>query len=310
MNKYLYKAYKRLGKVYYWGARKKRRFCNVFFTKYQSGVMYRGIFKREMSWDNPIEFNEKIHWLKINTYNNNPLITQCVDKYKVRDYIIPKDIVKCAELYGVYDSPEQIEWDKLPDRFVIKCNHGCGYNILCNDKSTLDKKETKKQLRAWLKEDYWKEYAEIQYKYVEKKIIVEEYLGDDIPTYKFYCFNGVPKVLYVSNMGEDGDKDKYIDYFDMDGNNLHIQLTTHPNAPYDIALPTNMDKLVEASRKLSADFPFVRVDLYDVNGEIYLSELTFIPTGGFMMLTPKETLFEWGKWLDISEYTNKNRDIG
>lgn len=129
----------------------------------------------------------------MNTYYNNPAITSCSDKYKIREYLTQKgfrDIF--PELYGVYDSPDEIPFEELPQSFVVKCKHGCEFNILCPDKAKLDIVNCKKQLKKWLKQDYWKEYAETQYKFINKKIIVEQFLGDEISTYKFYCFNGEP----------------------------------------------------------------------------------------------------------------------
>ena len=280
-------------------SRKKRRFLSLVAPRYQTQKIYEGNFGRKLNWENPTDINEKIQCLKLGKYYNNPVITECVDKLKVRDYLKKHPNIKCAELYGQYDSPEEITWDELPDSFVIKCNHGCGFNIICKDKSSLDRKAAENSLREWLKEDYWREFCETQYKYVEKKILIEEYLGDDILTYKLYCFNGIPKVLYVSSNGENGEKDKYIDYFDMDWNHLDVTLKPHPNSPRSVPKPENLSKLVEAAKELSGDFPFVRVDLYDIGGEIYISELTFVPTGGFMILSPDGTSEEWGSWLDI-----------
>lgn len=202
------------------------------------------------------------------------------------------------KLYGVYDSPK-IEWEKLPSKFVIKCNHGCGFNILCPNKEMLDKKASEKLLKEWMKDDYWKEYCEVQYKYVKKKIIVEEYLGDDLECYKFYCFNGKPKVCYVSSMGETGIRDYYIDYFDMEWNRMHHKLRGHEHYSGEIKKPYGFEDMIRIAKELSKDFPFVRIDLYDVGGKIYISEFTFIPTGGFMHLEPEGVSEEWGRWLEL-----------
>lgn len=153
------------------------------------------------------------------------------------------------------------------------------------------------QLDKWMKEDFWKVYCEPQYKDVPKHIIVEEYLGDNIQTYKFFCFNGKPKVLYVSANGENGEKDLYLDYYDLDWNWMPVSLDGHEHAKVKAEKPENFEEMVALAEELSSEFPFVRVDLYDVKGKIYFSEFTFVPTGGNMKLKPKEVLDEWGKWL-------------
>lgn len=266
-------------------------------------LMYFKNFKKFPNMKNPGDFNEKLQYLKLNTYYENPVITQCVDKYRVRAYLEKKgfsDILPGLIAGGMTDANEIAElWDTLPESFVIKCNHGCGYNILVNDKSKTDVNEVVKQLDAWMKEDYWKYYCEPQYKDVEKCMLIEQYLADDIKTYKFYCFNGEPRVLYVSENGPNGEKDLYLDYFDMEWNHLDITLDGHQHNKRTIECPESLDRMKNMARKLSADFPFVRVDLYDVDGKVYFSELTFIPTGGNMKLTPNRYIDEWGKLLKL-----------
>lgn len=276
---------------------------SVYMPVQLTKKIYRSNFGRNPDLKNPQDINEKIQYLKLNTYYDNPTITMCVDKYKIREYIIQKGLEDILpRLYGVYRSPEEMDFEKLPQSFVIKCNHGSGFNILCPDKSKLDIENSKKLLRQWMKYDYWKEYGEVQYKFVEKRIIVEEFLGNEILTYKFYCFNGEPRTLYVSSCNENGETDFYYDYFDMEWNHLDVKLAGHEHYPdYEsIAKPDDFEELKRIAHELSKDFPFVRVDLYDVEGKIYISELTFIPTGGFMRLTPEGTAEEWGKWLKLN----------
>ena len=182
---------------------------------------------------------------------------------------------------------------------MIKCNHGCGYNILVSDKKKVDVNNVVTTVGRWLKEDYWKIYCEPQYKDVPKCFIVEEFLAEDIKTYKFYCFNGKPEVCYISTNGENGEKDLYLDYFDMDWNWLPISLVGHEHKKQKPEKPIAFKKMKEIAEQLSKEFPFVRVDLYDVEGKVYFSELTFIPTGGSMKLTPTSVLGEWGEKLEI-----------
>lgn len=278
-------------KLYHW----KRKILSTIAPQFLSKDLFYQCFHKKLDLKNPKDINEKIHYLKLHDYNGNPIITQCADKYGVRRYLQEKGYGGLLpKLYGVYDSPYEIEWDSLPKEFVIKCNHGCGYNILCADKEKLNKEETIRTLKKWLKTNYWKEYAEVQYKYIKKKIIIEEFLGNDIQTYKFYCFNGEPKILYVSENGEDGIKDKYIDYYDMQFVRQQVRLRGHENIPHSLEKPKNFHKMATIAEELSKDFKFVRVDLYNIEGMIYMSEMTFVPTGGFMTLEPEDTIVRWG----------------
>lgn len=274
--------------------------CTVSPTLLTRLLFYKN-FNRRLNLSKPHDINEKLQYLKLKTYYNNPIITQCVDKYRVREYLTEKKLgYLCAKLYGVFDSVSEIEWDDLPNSFVIKCNHGSGMNIICTDKSKLDISSTIMQIEKWMHTDFWKIYAELQYKHVEKKIIVEELLGENILTYKFYCFNGEAKVSYVSSDGENGEKDKYIDYFDRDWMWIPVTLKTHENAKIHPLKPKGYEEMCSLAENIAKDFPFVRVDLYNIDGKIYFSEFTFIPTGGFMQLSPENIQNEWGKWLQLN----------
>lgn len=293
---YLYRWLKKIWCCYSYT---KNQVLSTFFPKYNTQRIFKATFGRTIDFKHPTEINDKIQWLKFNTYYRNDVITRCVDKYRVREYLEAKGMGDLLpRLYGVYTKGEDIEWQICPKQFVIKCNHGCGYNILCADMDKLNQNDAVKRLNRWMREDYWKNFAEVQYKYVEKKIIVEEYLGDNLVAYKFYCFNGVPKFLYISSDGN-GIKDYYLDYFDMNWNRLSCLLRGHEHYPGEIDKPESFEKMKDTAEKLSGDFPFVRVDLYDVQGEVYFSELTFIPTGGFMKLEPQEVAKQWGELLEL-----------
>ena len=224
----------------------------------------------------------------------------CADKYRIRDYLRIKGLEELLpQLYGVYQDAKEIDWGRLPEQFVIKCNHGSGYNIICSDKRELDTKAATRKLKKWKRENYWKKFGEIHYKLIKKVIIAEEFLGDDISTYKFYCFNGEPKFLYVSSNGEDGEKDKYVTYYYTNLKKAPFKLHSHEVKKDELRKPINYELMLQYASMLSKDFPFVRVDLYNIEGKVYISELTFFPTGGFMQLEPKGTDLEWGKWLKI-----------
>lgn len=273
-----------------------KRVLTFISPKLATSLNYKYSTGQWLDWNNPQDINAKINWLKVKKYYNNELVTKCIDKYLIREYLKEKGLESiCPKLYGVYEKADKIDWNSLPNQFAAKCNHACGTNIIVDDKSKLNLEWATNQLNKWLKMDYWRE-GETQYKYIKKRIIIEEYLGagDDLKTYKFFCFNGEPKVLYISL-----EEDRFIDYYDMDFNKLPYSLPEHEHYPKTIGKPENFDKMIEISKKLSADFPFVRVDLYDAKGKIYISELTFVPTGGYMKIEPKEALVEWGNWLNL-----------
>ena len=261
---------------------------------------YTAVFGKAPDFKEPKTINEKIHYLKLFRYADDKYVAECADKVKVRDVLKRKGLADILPgLIAVYDKASDIDFDALPEKFVIKCNHGCGYNIICRDKNELDRSSCIKKLNDWMKEDYWKEYCELHYKNIEKKILVEEYLGDDIETYKFYCFNGVPQFIYAMTMN--GDK-HYIDFFDTGWEHMDVYRSDRPGVPDPsvIKKPEHLGEMLELAGKLSAEFPLVRVDLYDLD-KVYFSELTFTPAGGFLKLDPPETELIWGEKLSIKD---------
>lgn len=249
-----------------------------------SKFIYRVAKKKKLDLKNPQLFDEKIMWLKLNTYYKNPLITKCVDKYAVREYIKEQGCEEILnDLIGVYSSTSEIEWDKMPDRFALKCNHGCGYNIICDDKSKLDLDAVKKQLDAWMAEDYYLNYAEVNYKYVPKRIICEAYLASKdgfLPNdYKIYCFDGVPKLVLTCYDRDDAKEQVQLVFTDLDFNVLAYG-AEGINDGKAIEKPESFDKMLEYCRILSKGFPFVRMDFYDIDGKVYFGEMTFTPAGG------------------------------
>lgn len=151
-----------------------------------------------MDLKNPKTFNEKIQWLKLHDYPNNQLVINGADKYKVREYVKKKglgDIL--VPLLRHWDRPEDIDWEKLPDKFVLKCNHGCAYNILCNNKNAFDKDDAIKKIKKWMKEDFGAFNIETHYSKIKPHITCEKFLGDCIVDYKFFCFNGKPEYIYI-----------------------------------------------------------------------------------------------------------------
>ncbi|ORM63618.1 glycosyl transferase [Pantoea rodasii] len=240
-------------------------------------------FKKKLNLTNPTNFNEKIQWLKFNVLNDD-IYTLCADKYKVREYVISKGCSEILnELYGVYDNPQDIDYKTLPEKFALKCNHGAGYNIICDNKSSLNVEKTNKQLSEWLRQDFSSHFIEPQYKKIERKILCEKYIenerGGFPEDYKFYCFNGKPYAVMVCLGRESGTPKFY--YFDMNWKPLPfedtIELIKGNNYP---EMPDGFIKMKEYAIKLASDFKFVRADFYLLNGNVIFGELTFTPSAG------------------------------
>ena len=256
---------------------------------------------KPLNLDNPTEFKEKLNWLKLNTYYNNPVITQCADKVEVRNYVIDAGLKEILnDIIGVYSSFEEIDWESLPQQFALKCNHGCGYNIICDDKSKLLKEDVKEKVDRWMKEKYWLTYAEVNYKFIKPKILIEKYLDTNqgfLPyDYKFYCFNGEPVCCLVM-VGRD--LEMHAAFVDL---NYELIQINNKYSVRDFEVPDKpecFEEMVRIARKLSKGFPFVRVDLYDNNGKVIFGELTFTPAGGYQ--TSETTLELNGRKVTMGE---------
>ncbi len=273
----------------------------IFSDEFMSRVYYRIVMKKKLNLKNPQTFNEKLQWLKLYYAPNNPLEVQCADKYAVRSYIKEKGLEdKLVLLLGVWDKGEDINFDSLPKQFVLKCNHGCAYNIVCSDKDKLDRKATIKQLNKWLKEDFGAFNIESHYSKIKPhKITCEQFLGDMITDYKFFCFNGEPKYIYVSN-DLIHDRQAQIGFFYLDGKKMPLKRDDYTDIP-SIELPSFFGEMSEVARKLCADFPFVRVDFFLANDTYYFAELTFTPSACMMPFNPEKYDLEWGTMLNIEK---------
>lgn len=271
--------------------------------KLNTKMRYRAAFGKKLNLDHPVTLNEKLLWLKLNKYMNDPLVIQCADKYAVRQYITD---CGCPEilntLIGVWDSAEDIPWDDLPDRFVLKWNFGAGMNIICDDKSKLDPKATVEQLKKWGKCKYWLTHSEMQYKYAPKKIICEKYLNDGkglLPEdYKVYCFHGKPEYVMLCVGREKGHPKFY--FLDREWNLARINRDSKA-APegFRIEKPECLEDIFTYAQKLSKPFPFVRVDFYVVDGRVYFGELTFTPAGGLDSARLPETDIMLGNMVNL-----------
>lgn len=251
-----------------------------------SKLYFKIILKETLNLKDPKTFNEKLQWLKLYEWPNNALAIKCADKYAVREYVKSCGYEELLnDLYGVWDNADDINWAELPEQFVLKCNHGCGYNIICPDKSKLDEKSTKKQLNKWLKEDFGRFNIEPHYSKIKPRIICEKFLGSDIVNYNVFCCNNNPEFISVIQ-GLGGGSDEALTYYYSDGNIAPFRSKAYPIC--DRKLPECVDIMLRMAKELSQPFPFVRVDLFENNNKIYFSELTFTPCGGMMRISPKE----------------------
>ena len=257
--------------------------------------------KRRLDLQNPKTYNEKLNWIKLNY--KNELMSICSDKYLVRGYVEEKG---CREILNTLlwqgFNPEEIPFSELPSEFVIKVTHGSGFNIICKDKNTLDKKKTIKLLKKWLRTKYIKCYGEAWYGVEKPRIIVESYLknNDNSPLfdYKFFCFDGEPKWVYVDTW-KDGAH--HINMYDMDFNLLDDVSLGYPRDDTEISPPANYAQLIETAKSLSEGFPHVRVDLYSINGNVVFGEMTFSKGAGFDKIQPYEFELEMGNCLKLPE---------
>lgn len=266
-----------------------------------SKIYFKIVLKKELNLDNPRTFNEKIQWCKLNYFPKNELVVQCADKFAVRDYVIQKGYEHIlTPLLGAWDNAKDIVWEELPDSFVLKCNHGCAYNIICADKKTIDVKKTEKQLNDWLKEDFGAFNVELHYSKIKnRKVICEEYLGEALTDYKFFCFNGEPKYIYVSN-DLIHDRQAQIGFFYLDGSKMPLTRDDYTDIP-EVKLPDFFDEMAKTAKVLASEFPFVRVDFFIAKNRYYFAELTFTPGAGMMPFNPDRFDLEWGEQLNISE---------
>ena len=256
-----------------------------------SKYRYKRMTQKPLNLKNPKEFNEKLQWLKLYVYRKHPLAIKCSDKYEVREYIKECNYGEILnDLYGVYDSVSEIEWDKLPSKFALKCNHGSGFNIVCDDKRKLDKNEVLSKLSTWLKTDYSLIAGELHYAMIKPRIICEKYIETSAglfpDDYKMYCFNGKVHCTMVGTL-RNSDNPIFCFYDRRWEKKLTYLKDTFLEDDFSKELfhnckvekPRPYEKMVEIAEKLSEPFPFVRVDFYNYNDSPLFGEMTFTPNG-------------------------------
>ncbi len=283
--------------------RKEAEYLGAHDSEKLARKIYYRKFHKELNLEDPQDLNEKIQWLKFRTDTTRWSIL--ADKYKVRDYVKSKGLENIlTQLYGRWDNADEIDFDKLPNSFVLKATHGAGAVILVKDKRDLNIDETRRRLNGWLKEKIGLTTAEPHYLKQTPCIIAEEYLEDksmekyssSAIDYKFWCLDGEPYICLVCFDRVIG-KEKKACIYDLNWN-LRTDLIgkTHSHdVSNEIPKPKNFDQMLDVCRKLSKEHPQVRVDLYEINGKVYFGELTFTAMGGYMDSYTPECLLEMGK---------------
>ena len=260
----------------------------VFSDKFAIKTKYRLEMKKKLNLKNPQTFNEKLNWIKL--YFRNPIMTTMVDKYEVKKYVSdiigPEYVIPSV---AIYDKWDDIDFDSLKAPFVLKTTHSSGVIAVVKDKEGFDFETTKKKFNKSLRQNYFYSCREWPYKNVKPRIIVEQFVKDskedNLPVYKFFCFNGEPYLVQTIK----NDKTSYetIDYFDMDWKFLELK-QNFENSEVPLTKPSNFEEMKELAAKLSKGFPFVRVDLYSVDGKVYFSEFTFFSDAGYQRFYPDE----------------------
>lgn len=262
---------------------------------------WKSIMGTDLNLDHPTGFNEKLQWLKL--HDRNPAYTRMVDKCAVKEYVAEK----IGEQYiiptlGIWDDPEQIDFDALPEQFVLKCNHNSGLGMcICQNKSMLNISKVKQGLRKGLKQKYYLYGREWPYKNVQPCILAEEYLeipsGIELIDYKFMCFHGKVKCIFTctDRFSEDGLK---VTFFDLEWNVMPFE-RHYPKSSQPIPKPVHFEQMLVLAEILSDGIPFLRVDFYEVDQKIYFGELTFYPGSGFEEFSPPEWDNKLGEWIHI-----------
>ena len=290
-----------MGKGLMWRIRRKFQILAYDLTspEFVSKIYFKHMMGYKLNLKNPKTFNEKIQWLKLYEWPNNDLAIECGDKYTCRKYLEKKGLSEyLPRLLGDWEAVDEIPWEQLPNRFALKVSNGCGENIICSDKSTLNINRAKAQLKKWMREDFGKYNAEPHYSKMKPHIICEEYLGGEMIDYKFCCFNG--KVGYL-NVISHPNNTIMVAGFLSNGEPAPFRRTGDAMFYENACIPEHFEKMKVLSEKLAIDFPFVRVDWYEVNGQIYIGELTFTPNGGLGKIEPQMYEDYWGQKIEIDD---------
>ena len=281
--------------------------ANVLSDKVYLRMLYRLAMGKKLDLDNPKTFNEKLQWLKLN--DRKDIYTTMVDKYEAKKYVaelIGEDHI--VPTLGVWDSFDDIDFEKLPNQFVLKCTHDSGGLVICKDKKTLDVKKAKKKINKSLKTKFFYRGREWPYKNVKPRIIAEEYIEDlsgGLIDYKFFSYNGNVKHLFVCS--DRNGHDLCMDFFDLNWNHLDLERRSHPNSTKELKKPELFDEMVELATILSKDTYFSRIDFYEVNEKVYFGEITFFPGSGVDRFTDDKWDEKLGKLIDLDRVKSQKQ---
>ena len=276
------------------------KICRIIPDSIYLKIKFKLTMRDKLNLRNPKTFNEKLQWLKLN--DRKPEYTNTVDKYEVRKYIAEKIGEEyLIPLLGVWDKYEDIDFEQLPNQFVLKPNHTSGNVYICKDKSKINYKELEKEVNSWLKREYYWVHREWPYKNIKPRIICEKYMVDEsgveLKDYKFMCFNGDVRCSFVG-LNRNSPSGLNVDFYDLDWKPMPFE-RHYPNSGLIIPKPQNYNKMIKISELLSKDIIFVRVDFYETNGRLYFGELTFFPGSGFEEFTPEYFDYLLGSWIEL-----------
>lgn len=274
-------------------------YTNLLSDKQFISRYYRRIFNRELNWNNPTLYSEKINWLKL--YDRQPIYTVMADKYASREFITERfGEGYLVDLLGVWDSSDDIDFDTLPDKFVLKCNHDNGV-LICKDKNSLDFDKVRKEFTDRLNCDFYKKRREWPYKNIKRKIICEKLMentdGSELLDYKVFCFNGIARIIEVNSDRFSGHSKE--DHYDINWNHLDLKFEHYEQSGDRFEKPVFFDEMINISEKTASGIPFLRVDFNCWNGKIYIGEMTFYHNAGFAKFED----YKWdellGSWIEL-----------
>lgn len=265
-------------------------------------LLFRNRMGKKLNLKNPETFSEKLQWMKL--YDRNPQYTMMVDKYAVKEYvskILGEEYI--IPTLGVWDSFDEIDFEKLPEKFVLKCTHDSGGLVICTDKSKLNKAEAKSKINHALRRKYYLNTREWPYKNVKPRIIAEKYMVDEsgyeLKDYKFFVFDGQMRAMFIAT-DRTADTETCFDFYDRKFE--HLPFTNgHPNAQHTIKKPENFEEMIAIAEKLGKGLPQARIDLYNINGRIYFGEITFFHWSGMKPFKPEEWDYKFGSWFNLPE---------
>ena len=268
-------------------------------------LMFSARMGKKLDLEHPVTYNEKLQWLKL--HDRNPLYTKLVDKYEVKDYvsnIIGHEYI--IPTIGVWDHFDQINFNELPNQFVLKCTHDSGGVVICKDRNKFSVSKASHILHRALSHNFYSLWREWLYKNVKPRIIAEQYMEDteteELRDYKFFCFDGVVKAMFIASERQNQHEDTKFDFFDEKFNHLPLR-NGHPNARVVPQKPKNLDLMIKLAQKLGENIPHVRIDFYEVNGKVYFGEMTFYHWSGFVPFEPEEWDYKFGEWINLPDKT-------